>query len=72
MRDITISGAHTWIPTSTGGTLDEHVFIVKAVAGVPHIMSDAMGQAWLEHGVEEMGMLEHWLPELYAREAKGK
>jgi hypothetical protein len=29
---------------------------------------DAKGRAWLKHAVEEMGALEHFLPQLYARE----
>ena len=29
-------------------------------------------EAWLKHSVEEMGTLEHFLPELYAREAEGQ
>ena len=27
------------------------------------------GEAWLKHSIEEMGTLEHFLPDLYAREA---
>lgn len=30
------------------------------------ISSDEMGTAWLAHNVEEVGMLEHTLPTLYA------
>ena len=26
------------------------------------------GEAWLKHSIEEIGTLEHFLPELYARE----
>ena len=36
----------------------------------PMIFSDLMGPAWLMHNVEEVGNLEHFLPALYAREAR--
>jgi hypothetical protein len=29
------------------------------------------GRAWLKHSIEEMGSLENFLPEFYAREARG-
>jgi hypothetical protein len=32
----------------------------------PRLFSDAMGTAWLTHNVEEVSMLEHILPALYA------
>jgi hypothetical protein len=32
----------------------------------PRVFSDAMGTAWLTHNVEEVSMLEHILPRLYA------
>jgi hypothetical protein len=32
----------------------------------PWVFSDEMGSAWLTHNVEEVGMLEHILPSLYA------
>ena len=32
----------------------------------PRVFPDAMGTAWLTHNVEEVGMLEHLLPALYA------
>ena len=32
----------------------------------PQIFPDAMGTAWLTHNVEEVSMLENFLPELYA------
>jgi hypothetical protein len=32
----------------------------------PRVFSDAMGTAWLTHNVEEVSMLEHILPGLYA------
>lgn len=35
----------------------------------PMIFSDPMGPAWLKHNVEEVGMFEHFLPALHAREA---
>ena len=35
-------------------------------------MPEDKGEAWLKHSVEEMGTLEHFLPELYAREAEGQ
>jgi len=33
----------------------------------PRVFSDAMGTAWLTHNVEEVSMLEHILPPLYAQ-----
>ena len=33
---------------------------------LPRVFSDAMGAAWLTHNVEEVSMLEHILPALYA------
>lgn len=32
----------------------------------PRVFSDAMGTAWLRHNIEEVSMLEHLLPALYA------
>ncbi len=32
----------------------------------PRVFPDAMGRAWLTHNVEEVSMLEHLLPPLYA------
>ncbi|MCW5636322.1 MAG: hypothetical protein KIT17_23500 [Rubrivivax sp.] len=37
----------------------------------PRVFSDAMGTAWLTHNVEEVSMLEHLLPPLYAARAAG-
>lgn len=36
----------------------------------PRLFSDAMGEAWLRHNVEEVGNFEYFLPELYAAEAR--
>lgn len=36
----------------------------------PWIFSDTMGTAWLTHNVEEVSMLEHLLPGLYAARAE--
>ena len=33
---------------------------------LPRVFPDAMGAAWLEHNVQEVSMLEHILPSLYA------
>lgn len=33
---------------------------------LPRVFPDAMGAAWLAHNVQEVGMLEHILPPLYA------
>ena len=60
------------------GTRDENCLIVPGtrrlgpVAGllVPFLFPDGKGQAWLKHSIEEIGMLENFLPELYGREAK--
>jgi hypothetical protein len=38
---------------------------------LPRIFSNAMGTAWLAHNVEEVGMLEHILPALYAARSDG-
>ena len=32
------------------------------------ILAGAVGQAWIRHHIEEIGMLEHFLPDLYASE----
>jgi hypothetical protein len=34
--------------------------------------SQAEGEAWLKHAIEEMGVLEHFLPQLYEREAQAE
>ena len=36
----------------------------------PMVFGDLMGPAWLKHNVEEVGNFEHFLPELFAREAR--
>ena len=36
----------------------------------PMVFSDLMGPAWLKHNVEEVGNFEHFLPALFAREAR--
>lgn len=36
----------------------------------PMVFSDLMGPAWLKHNVEEVGNFEHFLPGLFAREAR--
>jgi hypothetical protein len=36
----------------------------------PVVFSDLMGPAWLKHNVEEVGNFEHFLPALFAREAR--
>lgn len=36
---------------------------------LPRVFSNAMGSAWLTHNVEEVSMLEHILPALYAARA---
>ncbi len=38
----------------------------------PRLLSDAMGHAWLTHNVEEVGNLEHFLPELFEAEMGGR
>ena len=35
----------------------------------PRVWPRAMGEAWLRHGIEEMGNFENFLPQLYEREA---
>lgn len=69
---------HTFRETA-GGLLDENCLIVPgshrlAFASkllVPWKFPEPKGRAWLKHSVEEMGSLENFLPELYAREAEG-
>jgi hypothetical protein len=36
----------------------------------PMVFSDLMGPAWLKHNVEEVGNFEHFLPALFALEAR--
>lgn len=59
------------------GTLFENSLIVGSAAAwypivrpllVGHFFTEAHGQAWLRHNVEEVGMFENFLPGLYARE----
>lgn len=63
-----------------GGTLYENRLLIGAAQGsarwrralsplVPRFVFDeAHGIAWLRHNIEEVGMLEHFLPGLYRRE----
>ncbi|MGP8209164.1 MAG: DAPG hydrolase family protein [Acidimicrobiales bacterium] len=39
---------------------------------VPRVWPRAMGEAWLKHGIEEMGNFENFLPQLYEREGGNK
>lgn len=34
------------------------------------LFSQTEGEAWLKHAIEEMGNLEHFLPQFYEREAR--
>ena len=60
------------------GTRDENCLIVPGSARlgpfagllIPFLFSDGKGQAWLKHSIEEIGMLENFLPELYEREVR--
>jgi len=69
---------HVFTETSRG-TRDENCLIVPgspllaplARFLLPRLMPPDKGEAWLKHSIEEMGTLEHFLPELYAREAEG-
>ena len=36
----------------------------------PMVFGDLMGPAWLKHNVEEVGNFEHFLPALFAGEAR--
>lgn len=66
--------------TAPGGASYRSRMVVGGSAGLraavfnvlirPRIFSDAMGTAWLTHNVEEVSMLEHLLPPLYAARAK--
>jgi hypothetical protein len=68
---------HVFTETTTG-TLDENCLIVPASPllaplarlVMPRLMPPEKGEAWLKHSIEEMGTLEHFLPELYEREAE--
>jgi hypothetical protein len=35
----------------------------------PRVWPRAMGEAWIKHGIQEMGNFENFLPQLYEREA---
>lgn len=58
-----------------GGSSYQSRMLVGGAAGVtarlfnrwvrPRIFPDAMGTAWLTHNVEEVGLFEHLLPDLY-------
>lgn len=37
-----------------------------------HVFGAGMPEAWLKHNIEEVGLFEHILPELYEREHAGK
>lgn len=37
----------------------------------PFVFSQAMGDAWLKHNIEEVGNFEFFLPQLYAEAARG-
>jgi hypothetical protein len=66
---------HTFRQT-LGGTHFEHFMIIpgsprfgllgRAAAG--WLFPQAEGETWLKHAIEEMGALENFLPDLYARE----
>ena len=66
---------HRFTPTD-GGTLYRSRMVVGVDAGWagrwfndhvrPRLLSDAAARAWLRHNVEEVGLLEHLLPPLYA------
>ena len=36
----------------------------------PRVWPRAMGEAWIKHGIQEMGNFENFLPQLYAREVE--
>lgn len=69
---------HTFQETADG-TLDENCLIVPggrrlaflSKVLVPWKFPEPKGRAWLKHSIEEMGSLQNFLPELYAREAEG-
>lgn len=66
---------HRFGSTPEGATYHSRM-IVGAATGIvrplfnsivrPRVFSNDMGTAWLTHNVEEVGMLEHLLPALYA------
>ncbi len=68
---------HTFRETSDG-VLDENCLIVPGSRRlaflskvlVPWKFPEPKGRAWLKHSIEEMGSLENFLPELYAREVQ--
>lgn len=68
---------HTWIPCgdhthyftemnvgASGGLLARAVNAVVA-----RVLSEATTEAWITHNIEEVGHLDHILPDLHAREA---
>lgn len=63
-----------------GGTLYENRLLIGGVSGwrrwlrplIERFVFDrARGIAWLRHNIEEVGAFEHFLPDLYRREARG-
>jgi hypothetical protein len=65
--------------TADGGSGYRSRMVVGAASGPiaslfnsivrPHLFPNAMGTAWLTHNVEEVSMLEHMLPTVYAGRA---
>ncbi len=60
-----------------GGTLYENCLIIGSTASWYPLVrplvrtfgfTEGQGRAWLRHNIEEVGMFEHFLPELYHRE----
>ena len=81
INNVTVHGfpfarlEHTFQQTPDG-THFEHFLIVPgnqrlrflSQVVVALLFSQAEGEAWLKHAIEEMGALEHFLPQLYERE----
>jgi hypothetical protein len=78
IRGMTLARMEHTFRAVTAGMTDENcltipgshrlAFLSRAL--VPWKFPEPKGQAWLKHSVEEMGTLENFLPELYARETK--
>jgi hypothetical protein len=77
-RGMTLARMEHTFREVAGGMIDENCLIIPGShrlaflsrVVVPWKFPEPEGRAWLKHSVEEMGTLENFLPELYARETK--
>ncbi len=63
---ITVDGGTQYVSTLTIGT--SVPWLSTALNRVLHqvVFTEAMGKAWLRHNIEEVGLLEHIIPRIYA------